>query len=786
MKMKKTLAILSAITMSATVCLSSVSAMAETVETTATTAETTTTSETTTVQAETKAAGETTAPSDAPVEVEATADDDELPIESEETEAIAETVEETTAELPSEDATEPATEIVTAPAVNYEQVYSDFVYKTLIPQKGRAALNVKFTNKNYDVNKLYGVMSTAIYDFGQDGKKELIVVTREEDTESGEHDGAPLNSNFFFLNLYEVDSTGKVQLSDRCKLPERHEGAFPTSERSDDIKIVISGNAIYADVDNPMPYIIGETMLNHSYGVYSVKNGKFNEYGLVLTCSNVYNATGLDYDRVEFFPDDALLYSNEEIFDDFTDDKGDPPFIPGEYATFDELNAEIQAELKNAQVDFNSAEVKTIEQPEYGWTVLQFDIDVNSAIDLVNYHYSAVDLNTSEQKVTAAMIPDLTEQPTETTEPTTEEALDYDSIYYDFVYNQLIPEVGRAARSVAVLDADYDMDKLFGVYCAAIYDFDGDGVKELVVVTRDELFDDDGNSTRVLYSDTGDWSVDTTFTISVYRADAAANVNLLTSTGTETHTITSLVDNPSFEQVQLMISNNCIYEEYVTHPAGSTGSEALRHEYILYEFVDDELNSYKFTTDGCSVWEGNYGDDLLYYDSDLKSSYNTEYNVERIYTDTETLNNNLTAFLADNYSLDFTSAEVVTDSESVADFIDAPQYLRLNIDVVPDVTLMNYQFSLSEDSVYTSGGSSMLGTPLQTNEEDDDVISSVTYSLPRNSSSSSNSSSTNNNSSNNNSSDAQSPDTSDKLPVGIGLTALAALAVGVSSKKKKS
>ena len=35
MKMKKTLAILSAITMSATVCLSSVSAMAETVETTA-------------------------------------------------------------------------------------------------------------------------------------------------------------------------------------------------------------------------------------------------------------------------------------------------------------------------------------------------------------------------------------------------------------------------------------------------------------------------------------------------------------------------------------------------------------------------------------------------------------------------------------------------------------------------------------------------------------------------------------------------------------------------------
>ena len=76
--------------------------------------------------------------------------------------------------------TSPTENVPVNTALDYDKIYSDYLYNTLIPKAGRAALNVTFT-KEYDLNDVTGVVSTAIYDFDQDNVKELLVVTREAD-----------------------------------------------------------------------------------------------------------------------------------------------------------------------------------------------------------------------------------------------------------------------------------------------------------------------------------------------------------------------------------------------------------------------------------------------------------------------------------------------------------------------------------------------------------------------------------------------------------------------------
>ena len=298
----------------------------------------------------------------------------------------------------------------TAPAestsLDYNTIYHDYLYDTLVPKKGRADMWAEIVPK-YDLKNIIGVVGSKIYDFDQDGVKELLVITRELFfNEYG--DVTTMDTNYcyvntsFVLNLYQADADGKVKLLDWFRLPENHSVASSTGEQGEEVEMMISGNAVYQKSSTREYGSSGPDCICNEYNIIDVTGGKFTPYKLTVNSLAVYDATGTEPHH-SF--DGTLLYTDQDILNAKTFTYEYPL---GKYTSLADINDEINQQLKNHHLDFNSAKLSVI-NIEDDYDYLYLDIDVNSGDWLMSYSFpdDEADVRTT-QHLTAAMIEEWT------------------------------------------------------------------------------------------------------------------------------------------------------------------------------------------------------------------------------------------------------------------------------------------------------------------------------------------------------------------------------------------
>lgn len=346
---------------------------------------------------------------------------------------------------------------------------------------------------------------------------------------------------------------------------------------------------------------------------------------------------------------------------------------------------------------------------------------------------------------------ELTPEPSETTEPTTEKKeVDYDKVYSDFVYNDLLKDPGKADWD-AFVTKNYDIKRVSGVVSTAIYDFEQDGVKELLVVTRDNI-------------DSAEDEYNTKFTLHLYQADEDGNIRFLDEyTLPDEHPVTAADLPRTYTEAEMMISGNAVYEKArsAVYASDDTGT----HYYNIIGVKDGKFTPYNLSTEYASVYDNN---SLLYADKSVDTS-----SPSGTYDSASEASDDITQKLKDQ-RLNFNSASVSTVRT------DLNEYVSLNIDVNPDVQLFSYVFpDYVENSTGNFNKQSLQSVMIE-------KLTSVNVTDSGNSKSSSSSSSSSKSSGSSSSSAGGSPKTGEALPIAAGVTAVGALTAVFFSKKKKN
>ena len=296
-----------------------------------------------------------------------------------------------------------------ADSVNYEAVYSDFLYHTLLPEKGEAAAWTNYET-SLSISQLCGVVSSCIYDFGQDGVKELVVVTREK--YSGNMEGW-LTSNFC-LYLYRADSSGNVQLLDKESTCYFLSGSWFDGKIT--TQITISGNAVYLEaLEHRGSSGIGACC--HRYAAYDAANGRFDKYELYITMRDVYDISSTASDSLEpgrdTLPAGTALYSVPELNSEYYEDY---PVPYCKYSSLSAVNTTIAQELKNHHVSLNSASVSIYHDSYYLRDYAYLNLSMNTSAILVDYTASS---DNDGERINSSMIDYVKMETTTTTKQTT-------------------------------------------------------------------------------------------------------------------------------------------------------------------------------------------------------------------------------------------------------------------------------------------------------------------------------------------------------------------------------
>ena len=337
------------------------------------------------------------------------------------------------------------------------------------------------------------------------------------------------------------------------------------------------------------------------------------------------------------------------------------------------------------------------------------------------------------------------------TEPTTEkEEVNYDKVYSDFVYNDLLKDPGKADWD-AFITKNYDIKRVSGVVSTAIYDFEQDGVKELLVVTRDNI-------------DSAEDEYNTKFTLHLYQADEDGNIRFLDEyTLPDEHPVTAADLPRTYTEAEMMISGNAVYEKArsAVYASDDTGT----HYYNIIGVKDGKFTPYNLSTEYASVYDNN---SLLYADKSVDTS-----SPSGTYDSASEASDDITQKLKDQ-RLNFNSASVSTVRTELN------EYVSLNIDVNPDVQLFSYVFpDYVENSTGNFNKQSLQSVMIE-------KLTSVNVTDSGNSKSSSSSSSSSKSSGSSSSSAGGSPKTGEALPIAAGVTAVGALTAVFFSKKKKN
>jgi hypothetical protein len=268
-------------------------------------------------------------------------------------------VETTAATTTATVATKTETKTETKTAIDYNKIYSDYVNNDIIKniEGGLASLEPQMKNpeKDYVRKELLGLVSAQVYDFGGDGVKELLTVTREQC-----HDySKETESACFLMNLYQYDegekAVKKIGQEDIGIYSLSTEGPFAESEKDSKFQLAIVGDSIYFVEDQ------NDTTRRAVYEV-DTKNTE----DAINWAYELYSNGAAIYDTET----EAPLYINKDKYKEMTG--SDYTYDEPVFSTADELNAYIRDQFNSMKVPVN--DVKLVDSKKDGVSVdLKFD-----------------------------------------------------------------------------------------------------------------------------------------------------------------------------------------------------------------------------------------------------------------------------------------------------------------------------------------------------------------------------------------------------------------------------
>lgn len=178
--------------------------------------------------------------------------------------------------------TETVTESVTSVmnSVDYHSVYDSYLFDTLIQTYGlSASVAENDTPDNLDIphNELLGLVSAAVYDFGDDGASELLVLTREN---AGDY------CCNCYLTLYAYEQ-GTVVRKDRILLDEYV--ITSGGEHGDRFELGIYGDTIVQSLETRRYASYGPDALCNEYTFIEVADSTFSKFVLKANTLQVEN-----------------------------------------------------------------------------------------------------------------------------------------------------------------------------------------------------------------------------------------------------------------------------------------------------------------------------------------------------------------------------------------------------------------------------------------------------------------------------------------------------------------
>ncbi len=180
--------------------------------------------------------------------------------------------------MTAETVTESGTVIMNS--VDYHSVYDSYLFDTLIQTYGlsaSAAENDTPDNLYIPHNELLGLVSAVVYDFGDDGASELLVLTREK---AGDY----CCNCYLTLYAYEL---GSVVRKDRILLDEYV--ITSGGEHGDRFELGIYGDAIFQSLETRRYASYGPEALCNEYTFIDVVDNTFSKLVLKTNALQVEN-----------------------------------------------------------------------------------------------------------------------------------------------------------------------------------------------------------------------------------------------------------------------------------------------------------------------------------------------------------------------------------------------------------------------------------------------------------------------------------------------------------------
>lgn len=246
--------------------------------------------------------------------------------------------------------------------------------------------------------------------------------------------------------------------------------------------------------------------------------------------------------------------------------------------------------------------------------------------------------------------------------------INYEDVYYEYLINN--HQIAELVDDDAYSHSSWN-ENMLGLISAAVYDFNNDGIFELVTVTSEESPEHSGNT--ALY-------------LSLYQYNYE-NVVLLDKIGLNEY----WAGGQGSDSVNLSISGNTIYQEMETNGRyASMGIRAMAHEYSVLGVSDYSFNKYSLLTDEISIIDisqntslyhnGVSNNDLLYHDEEKCDQLKSE---QWYYCDTE----------HDDYNIDDT---LTTVKDRFSEYGSSFSSLNINKNGLNDCITINTNF---EDTV---------------------------------------------------------------------------------------
>lgn len=165
-------------------------------------------------------------------------------------------------------------------SVDYHSVYDSYLFDTVIQTYGLSASAVENDtpdNSNIPHNELLGLVSAVVYDFGDDGASELLVLTREN---AGDY----CCNCYLTLYAYEL---GNVVRKDRILLDEYV--ITSGGEHGDRFELGVYGDTIFQSLETRRYASYGPDALCNEYTFIDVVDNKFSKLVLKTNALQVEN-----------------------------------------------------------------------------------------------------------------------------------------------------------------------------------------------------------------------------------------------------------------------------------------------------------------------------------------------------------------------------------------------------------------------------------------------------------------------------------------------------------------